>query len=323
MNNIAQHIEYLLMHHDCVVVPGFGAFMLNRESARYDSESGLFMPPSCSLGFNPEVRHNDALLVGSISRRDGVSLDAARNALDASIASFRHQLHAGGEASVGNLGRMVLDEASESMIFDPADDSLPLRMYGGLRPLNVSPFESESETPIAGSGDDSAKQTVVIPFPLKVVASVLAVIIGLGILYSTTSLVNNPKANFASLDTGISTQLGRVIDSTVAVSREILLNIAVPPTSSVTETEPVTRHGSEAQSAMTGRDSRYLLVVGSFPTSKSAQRYVDESSDGSMQVIEMDGNFRVYVASASTVDDARSLAADLADRYPNVWVCRK
>ena len=66
------------MHHECVVVPGFGAFMLNHESARYDAKTQRFLPPSRTLGFNPEVRHNDALLLGSISRREGVSLENAR-----------------------------------------------------------------------------------------------------------------------------------------------------------------------------------------------------------------------------------------------------
>ena len=76
------------MHHECVVVPGFGAFMLNHESARYDAKTQRFLPPSRTLGFNPEVRHNDALLLGSISRREGVSLENARLTLDASIAAL-------------------------------------------------------------------------------------------------------------------------------------------------------------------------------------------------------------------------------------------
>ena len=64
MIDIAQHIEYLLLHHDCVVVPGLGAFIVNDENARYDSGSHSFMPPVRTVGFNPEVRHNDAMLIG-------------------------------------------------------------------------------------------------------------------------------------------------------------------------------------------------------------------------------------------------------------------
>ena len=44
MERLSIHIEYLLLRHDCVVVPGFGAFINARSEARVDSESGQVYP---------------------------------------------------------------------------------------------------------------------------------------------------------------------------------------------------------------------------------------------------------------------------------------
>ena len=41
MQELALHIEYLLKRHDCVIVPGFGAFLASRRRAAYSPESVL------------------------------------------------------------------------------------------------------------------------------------------------------------------------------------------------------------------------------------------------------------------------------------------
>lgn len=324
MINVAQHIEYLLMHHDCVVVPGFGAFMINRESARYDSLSQTFLPPSLSLGFNPEVRHNDALLVGSISRRESISLDAARSELDTEMASMRYQLQLNGEIAFGNLGFFHPGSTSDAPVFSPSTDSLPLRACAGLMPIAVKPLAAETDDEVAEPTivEVDEREPVVIPMPLKIVASIVAVMVGLGVLYSTTSLVNSPKVNFASLDSGIGTHIERVIDSTVSVSREILLNIATPPAESSNSANGTTSVAT-AVNGERNRIGRYLLVVGSFPSRTLAERHISEVGDQTLSIIEMDGNYRIYAASASRINDARSLASSLSARYPSVWVCRR
>ena len=76
MLTIVRHIEYLLEHNDCVVVPGFGAFIGNIQSAKEDT-TGQLLPPCRVLGFNNAITHNDGVLANSIMRRDGVSYEKA------------------------------------------------------------------------------------------------------------------------------------------------------------------------------------------------------------------------------------------------------
>lgn len=294
--------------------------MVNHEPARYDASARCFLPPSRNLGFNPEVRHNDALLLGSISRREGISLDSARAALDTSLAAMRHQLGICGEFHLGNLGVLTPGTAPDAPVFNPSGDSLSVRVCAGLQPVSVTPLDFDAANSVdASEAEGSENNVTIIPFPLKVVASIVAVIVGIGLLYTTTSLVNSPRANFASLDSGISSRIERVIDSGLAVSREILLNIAMPPA------EPATQTVTEAAPALPEAigPQRYILVVASFPTSGAAARFVEEAADSSLRVLESEGNYRVYAASADRINDARQLAVSLSESYPNVWVCHR
>lgn len=326
MIDIAQHIEYLLLHHDCVVVPGLGAFIVNDESARYDSGSHTFMPPVRTVGFNPEVRHNDAMLIGSISRRSGISLSAARMDLETEVAALHHQLEVTGEFPLGTLGMLTRGENPEYPVFEPSADSLPLRLFKSLAPVDCRPLHSEEES--ADDGGAVARQRIIaIPAPLKIVASFIVVMVALGVLYSTTGLNNGPKASSASLDTGLSSRMEQsapVFDSLLDenVSREIVLNIALPDLGeAVAEAGPMAQKSGSEFEAMAPQ--RYLLVVGSFATRAMADRHIAYVGDPTLRVIKMDGNYRVYAASAPTIEEARRLVGSLSSAYPSVWICRR
>ncbi len=319
VKTIAQHIEYLLTVHDCVVVPGLGSFMTDDESACYDCASGVYRPPVRNIGFNPEVRHNDAMLISSISRADGVTPERARKILETEVSSLNHELSISGEASLGSLGLLTKSPSSEYPGFEPFDDSLPMRRFSGLDQIAVTPLNTMTTEEVSAVPAPPAGRQLTIPMPLKIVASIAMVLVVLGILYSTTSLVKNPMLNYASLDTGLRFENVRMdVDSSdpdlESVSREIVLTIAMPP-------QEASQHTShpKAQEA-NGGDAHYFLIVASYPTKSGAENHIRYSGDASLKIIEQSGNFRVYAASASTMEKAYSLVGSIAERYPDVWV---
>ena len=54
MIELAQHIETLLLENDCVIVPGFGGFVAHYSPATRVKEENIFLPPTRTIGFNPE-----------------------------------------------------------------------------------------------------------------------------------------------------------------------------------------------------------------------------------------------------------------------------
>lgn len=110
MNELSTHIEYLLLNHDCVVVPQFGAFMAMASSASRSDEEGLFFPPLRRVRFNADVTTDDGLLVTSIATAHGFNESSAKRHVQTLVLSLRQQLLADGQIDFGSIGIFTQDE---------------------------------------------------------------------------------------------------------------------------------------------------------------------------------------------------------------------
>lgn len=115
MDILSQHIEYLLLRHDCVVVPGFGAFINVWHSARYEGET--IFPMEREVRFNAALTHDDGLLSNSFARKYRISFEEGRNLLRKETTSLRDAIAADGEATLGRLG--ILHDQDGHIVFRP------------------------------------------------------------------------------------------------------------------------------------------------------------------------------------------------------------
>ncbi|MDE6637887.1 MAG: hypothetical protein K2K32_06600, partial [Muribaculaceae bacterium] len=109
MELLPLHIEYLLTRHDCVIVPGFGAFIATETEAYFDCENGIIHPRKREISFNSSVVTDDGLLSHSIARRERLSYEEAHRLMSALICKMNSDLRNEGEVSLGMVGRLVLD----------------------------------------------------------------------------------------------------------------------------------------------------------------------------------------------------------------------
>ena len=109
MTPLYLHIEYLLQRHDCVILPGMGAFIAEHHPACFDEESQIFLAPSTGISFNPAINHNDGMLATSISRREMVKFEEAKTILLSEIARIREILASEGEYPMGKVGTLTID----------------------------------------------------------------------------------------------------------------------------------------------------------------------------------------------------------------------
>ena len=313
MFSIASHIEYLLLSHQCVVAPGLGAFLVHESPAFYDEATGCLMPPSRTIGFNPEVTINDGLLAQSVARKERISIESARQKVESTIEAFRSQLRDSSPLPFGNLGDMSL--SGTTIIFEPSPSSAVCYRYMGLLPLPIVSQEVKSQKVHDTTPEVSRESSSVVTLGLRIAASLILVLLGCGIFLTTDNLLGQRDSQRASLDSGLRASLPSVTPASIVslpISREIVLNIARP-----SETRPIT----PAETSIGETPGRYLLVVGSFPTLEAAQRYTGE--DSTLRILEMDGRYRIYAASASTYTEAARLAEDVRDTHPSVWICRR
>jgi len=92
----------LLHNNDCVILPGFGAFVLKKKAASVVGNK--FSPPSKNISFNSMLKENDGLLVKQISRARKISYDKAFSLVEEEIKSFRKKLYKDLIVDVESLG---------------------------------------------------------------------------------------------------------------------------------------------------------------------------------------------------------------------------
>ena len=112
MEELSLHIEYLLLRHDCVIVPGLGAFIVRRQGARIDHSQGLVYPPTREVAFNREVKTDDGLLAHSLARRNMLPYEEGREMMHRAVAEIKEHLLLEGEVTLGHVGTLVVGEES-------------------------------------------------------------------------------------------------------------------------------------------------------------------------------------------------------------------
>jgi len=116
--DISGQIRELLFRHDCVIVPGFGAFIGNYFPARTDRKEGLFEPPSRKITFNRHLTGNDGLLIGHISSVMAVGYAGAREIVSEWSEDLRRRIMADRPVTIDLLGTFTLNY-ERAIIFEP------------------------------------------------------------------------------------------------------------------------------------------------------------------------------------------------------------
>lgn len=131
MTSLVLHIEYLLLRHDCVIIPGLGAFVSEYVPASINNANGTITPPLRKISFNPAISQNDGILTASISRKEKITADEALKILQSQLHDIEACLRTVGEYNVGNLGRFVLNEETREVEFIPRASSMRRAMLCG------------------------------------------------------------------------------------------------------------------------------------------------------------------------------------------------
>ena len=114
-------INILLYTNDCVTVPEFGSFIINKFSSIYDENKGKFYPPSRRVSFNSKIKSNDGLIANFISKELGISYEDAVKKVHTEVVSWKKILN---EESLvlKNIGELSYN-SDENIVFVPDLDS--------------------------------------------------------------------------------------------------------------------------------------------------------------------------------------------------------
>lgn len=147
MNRLDRHIEILLLSNDCVIVPGLGGFMAHYVPARYDLGDNMFIPPTRTLGFNPQLIMNDSLLAQAYIESYDISYPEAIRRIDEEVNELLQQLELDGEYNLMGIGRLFYNVEGK-IEFTPCDAGILTPALYGLSAFEIKHLTDGDNVPM-------------------------------------------------------------------------------------------------------------------------------------------------------------------------------
>lgn len=123
------HISNLLKHHNCVIVPEFGGFIANYESAWINRQRALIFPPYKQILFNGNLTQNDGLLANELVLKTAVSYSDALAKISVQVKDWRKKLEEGHRIELEEIGFLFLQ--NNQVVFEQNREvNLLLQAYG-------------------------------------------------------------------------------------------------------------------------------------------------------------------------------------------------
>jgi len=114
------YLSQLLYRHQCVTIPGFGAFLTEIKSAKIDEVTHAFYPPKKMISFNHHLKNNDGLLANHISLLEGCSYIDAVSKIEQEVKLWQKDLTKKLNIELKNIGSLELNSES-NIVFNPLD----------------------------------------------------------------------------------------------------------------------------------------------------------------------------------------------------------
>lgn len=146
---IEKHISALLYRYQCVTVPGFGAFITETVSARYNETSNTFAPPKKTILFNSLLQQNDGLLANHIALEEQISFNEAVVLIQDQISLWKEELGNKKVVYLKNIGELSLN-SEQKIQFEPFGSTNYLTSSFGLTAVMATALtrEQQAETKV-------------------------------------------------------------------------------------------------------------------------------------------------------------------------------
>ena len=336
MQNMFTVITYLLTEHDCVVIPGFGGFVAQKEKALCHKKDGVFTPPSYSIGFNNQLNYNDGLLTDTIKRLKKTDYQTAQKQVEAFSKEIKALLDTQGEVVFPEIGKLTVT-SNGNIEFNPFQDTtINASMYGFTTFTLPSIDELQISEPTKVSEEHSEEKNnnvILIPISkrlLKAIATSAAVIIAF-LMISTPIDDGSIPGQYASV---IETNIRPVQPPVEKIQSEIAQSATVAEeipsytttvekkkelettTSSETKLPSIDTHIENIQKDKTSRT--YYIIVSSLTSKDKAESVIPkirEQLPYQTSIIEKDNLFRISIAQFSDKKEAEHFLLDFRQQH--------
>ena len=309
MISMIEHIEYLMLSNDCVVVPGFGAFIAQYTSSNNCAQNSTFTSPKRSISFNASINHNDGLLANSSAKKASIPYAEALKQIEKSTTICRQALSDGSEVPFGRLG-FFISNAEGHIEFIPFHHELANDDFFGLQSFS---FPTLAERNAQVATEETVSETYSEPeinigrrnwFSHKAVqiAASIVMLVCLTFALSTPIIVDKPTHQLATLNVPTPTMPKHKVVKTEEISLQKQVEAA-----------------SEKKEA--NSNGRYAIIICSLKKQSQVAQYFQENKDiNPANVIKKNGYYMIYFNRGDNYQELVKEAKQMPKPYTEFWI---
>ena len=317
-------IKDLLYSNDCVVLPGLGGFIAKYKGASLNSSLHTIHPPQKTIGFNPQIKENDGLLVSAFCALSNCSYSEGKIELDAWVKEQSNTLVRGEKISWKGIGILFQDRLGKIQFIPDSKANFSLESFG-LEKIILVPVERKIEEPVTAEVSVLEKRAEQGSKWIWKAAAVLALpILGVGI-FALSHKIESTDWQYASFK--LFGNKSRVASYTPTDTRTIPTYTVKEETELVSTQEEIISTSpikAEEPEVTATNHKKYEIIVGAFGVSENAKRMVRElkkkgynaflaGKKGNLQMVAAASDSN-YAAILQTLDKIKS------EVNPSAWL---
>ena len=302
MNKTVEHyISELLFLHDCVILPDFGGFVGNPQSAKINKITGVLSPPSKQILFNTNLKTNDGLLITHISIQEGITQEVAKNEVVTFITKISNKLIKSKVLRIDKIGLLSLGREGNIIFLQDSINNYSLDSFGMKATHNKAVVrEAIIEEEVADTIINIRKQS----YNPKIFLRAAAVIIPLIALsyFSITQQdnINNVYTQMASLNPFDNSVITEPITEPIT---EVMPEVQLTPILEVIEEK------EEVVTIITLQKTTYYIIAGAFADKKNANKMLEKLKKWNYNTKLVPGGSLLRVSYSSFTNKTEALIA--------------
>jgi hypothetical protein len=127
---VEYYISELLFLHDCVILPNFGGFVGNPQSAKLNKTTEILSPPSKQILFNANLKTNDGLLITHISNQEEFTQEIAKNEVENYATKITNKLIESKVLRIDKIGLFTLGKEGNIIFLQDSINNYSLDSFG-------------------------------------------------------------------------------------------------------------------------------------------------------------------------------------------------
>ena len=271
----------LLEEKGRVQLPGWGAFYLKAQPARWDAVTGTAFPAGKYLRFNPSVARTENTLLPKVMRSMGASMDVAEHWITRKLNGWQQALDEGQVLMLTGLGSF-----SSSAGFKPESNLFGSSSFG-LTSIMLHPVHEPSALQNKVSASlklvTEQREKGLRAWQRAAVAAAVTALFGLGVFQSDLpTQMAGWYGDFTSSNTTVE-EVMPAAEEVAEPATDVVEELSTPAPEEVKETKVV-------QAPVKG--AGYYIVVGSFKDGRNADNLADELAQQGYDVSILPGSLK-------------------------------